>query len=49
MKTHDSGSSLDSETWIQVEEGLGSVPKYFADPAPTTSDKANELPNDIIQ
>ena len=46
-KTHDTGSSLDSEMWIQVEEGFGYIPKYFPDPTPTTSDKENELPNDI--
>ena len=46
MKTHDSGSSSDSETWIQVKKGFGPAPKYFTDPTPTTSDKENEPPND---
>ena len=32
--------------WIQVGESFGYVPKYFTDPAPTTSDKENEPPND---
>ena len=44
-KTHDSGSSLHSEMWIQVGESVGYVPKYFPDPAPTTLDKENETPN----
>ena len=45
-KTHDSGSSSDSETWIQVGESFGHVPKNFTDSAPTPSDKENELLND---
>ena len=45
-KTYDSGSSSDSEMWIQVGESFGYVPKYFPDPAPTTSDKETEPPND---
>ena len=45
-KTHDSGSSTDSETWIQVGESFGYMPKYFTDPAPTNSDKENDLPDD---
>ena len=44
-KTHYSGSSSDSEMWIQVGESFGYVPRYFPDPTPTTSDKENELPN----
>ena len=41
-KKHDSGSSLDSETWIQVGEGFGYTPKFFRDPVPTSSDKEND-------
>ena len=33
-ETNDSGSSSDSEMWIQVGESFWYVPKYFPDPAP---------------
>ena len=47
-KKHDSESSSDSETWIQVREGFGYTPKFFADPAPPSSDKENDPPNDAL-
>ena len=46
-KTYGSGSSFDSEMWIQEEVSFGYVPRNFTDLAPTMSDKENELPTDI--
>ena len=46
-KTHGTGSSMDSETWIQVGEGFESVTKYFTNPTPKDSDKENNPPNDL--
>ena len=46
-KIHDSGSSTDSDIWIQVGKGFGYMPKYFTDPTSTNSDKENDLPNDF--
>ena len=45
-KTHNSGSSSDSEMWFQVGESFGYVPKHFPDSAPTISDKEYKPPND---
>ena len=42
---HDSGSSSDSGSWVQVAGGLEFTPKIFNDPKNTCSDKENNPMN----
>ena len=41
QKVHDSGTSLDSGTWIQADDDLEFTHKIFNDPKNTSSDKEN--------
>ena len=45
-RVHDSGSSSDSGTWVQVGGDLEYTPKVFNDPKNTSSDKENDPMND---